>query len=67
MVHVAPSGKAESKSADERRPATDPILNGFIYLLSSMAVIGGFLFGYDTVGFLKLYWAGCVQFGVLFD
>jgi SP family myo-inositol transporter-like MFS transporter 13 len=44
MVNVAPIGQA----INYHRPLNDPSLNVFICLLSSMAVIGGFLFGYDT-------------------
>lgn len=49
MVGVYPVNKHDASLGD-RRPPNDPALNSFVYLLSSMSVIGGFLFGYDTVG-----------------
>lgn len=46
MVQVAPVGVGAGSG--QTRPATDPRTGWFVYMLAFSAVIGGFLFGYDT-------------------
>ncbi|CAD5230670.1 unnamed protein product [Bursaphelenchus okinawaensis] len=44
MVGVA----TVSADINEDRPKNQPRVTGFVWLLASMSVLGGFLFGYDT-------------------
>lgn len=46
MVQVAPVGVGAGSG--QTRPVSDPKTGWFVYMLAFSAVIGGFLFGYDT-------------------
>lgn len=46
MVQVAPVGVGAGSG--QTRPVSDPRTGWFVYMLAFSAVIGGFLFGYDT-------------------